>query len=1283
MRSKSSRVTAAQRKSAYRPWIESMEDRLLMAVITVTSTGDAINATDGVVTLREAITAADDNKNISDVVGVGAYGTDTIDFDIPGTGVHTIAPTSPLPVITDPVTIDGYTQPGSAPNTNPVGQGLNGTLLIEIDGENAGDVRFGMLEFQTTDSVVRGLVINRTQGEKIGIDSVGAAGDIQIEGNYIGTDATGTAGFAASPNPNSNARDGISIGSRGNTIGGTTPAARNLISGNIGSPQVSYGVNDISSIPLGIANFVEGNLIGTDVTGTKALGNGIGGVAGGSGLTGVGQLVVGGPEAGAGNLISGNGGIGVHIINGVVQGNLIGTDVTGTLPLGNATGVQTLGNVVVEHNTIAFNTVAGVQFTDINDVPTLGNLITQDSIFSNFGPGIGTSSYLNDSPDADGIQNYPTLASVMPSGAGTQVEGTLASKPSSNYRLEFFTNDERQEDVHDVSNFTMPGEFAEGRTYLGTINVTTDANGLASFTADLPALPAGQAYVTATATDITDDGSGPRNNTSPFSAVAVLGGPSFVVTNTNDSGLGSLREAIYSANLTPGTQTITFAIPANDPRHFYYRNDGIAGQVSLSDIAVTSAANDATIADIDPDWSSSWYSIAPNYDLPKIFDTVVIDGYSQRGSVRNTLPALGPLNTVLRIELDGTNAPGIGLNLGYFNESIDPGNSQIDGLAINRFGGDGIDLGTLNGGVTVAGNFIGTDVSGLLDLGNGGNGVLLNDETGDTIGGDDVGSSNLLSGNGGVGIFVVVSQGILIEGNVLGANRLLTTSLMNDGSAIYLNDVDEAPTTNVADASVSSPPSDVDKQIARLIRVTKNMIAWAPNATKYWLMLFHQKKAELKNTAAQVQNGLNILKVLGFPGKAEVQADAASGPTLLFDLGEPGVQPNDGDNPLTPAIDPDSDDGPNGLQNYPVLQSATSDATGATITGGLNSLTNTSFQLDFYSSSISPDIVRGGEQFLGSIDVTTDASGNAPFSFHSPIIVPDGQYVLSNASVLLRASDGTEVPGATSEFSDGVQVGAAPATAKLSVSQSATPNPVAAGSDLTFTVTVANAGPGTATGVHLVVTPPSGATFISATGGVTPLGGKLTFDLGMLGNGTSKSLSVVVQPLSPGTFLTSAVVSGNQVDTSISDITSSLAITAVDLTSPEITSVVPPSTKDKKQVIVLTFSEDLNSARAALLANYRLVTAGRDKKFGTKDDKIIALRSVTYNVATRSVTLMPRKKLSLGVNYRITVDGTSAHGVDDLAGNLLDNDRDGHESGNYVQIFRLVKAPPSKARRVL
>ena len=145
MRSKSSRVTTVRRKSAYRPRIESLEDRLLMAVITVTSTGDAINA-DG----RAGHAARGDHggqrhKNIGNVVAVGAYGTDdTIAFDIPGPGVHTIALTSPLPVITDPLTIDGYTQPGSVPNSNPVGQGLNATLLIELVGTGAGTAAAGL-----------------------------------------------------------------------------------------------------------------------------------------------------------------------------------------------------------------------------------------------------------------------------------------------------------------------------------------------------------------------------------------------------------------------------------------------------------------------------------------------------------------------------------------------------------------------------------------------------------------------------------------------------------------------------------------------------------------------------------------------------------------------------------------------------------------------------------------------------------------------------------------------------------------------------------------------------------------------------------------------------------------------------------------------------------------------------------------------------------------------------------------------------------------------------------
>ena len=102
------------------------------ATLTVTGTGDTI-AVDGLVTLREAITSANNDANVNaDVVAVGAYGTDTIKFNIPGAGVKTIAPTSTLPAITDPLTIDGYTQPGSSVNTLAVGD--NAILRIQLTG---------------------------------------------------------------------------------------------------------------------------------------------------------------------------------------------------------------------------------------------------------------------------------------------------------------------------------------------------------------------------------------------------------------------------------------------------------------------------------------------------------------------------------------------------------------------------------------------------------------------------------------------------------------------------------------------------------------------------------------------------------------------------------------------------------------------------------------------------------------------------------------------------------------------------------------------------------------------------------------------------------------------------------------------------------------------------------------------------------------------------------------------------------------------------------------------
>jgi len=126
------------------------------ATITVTGSGDAI-AVDGLVTLREAITSANNNANVNaDVVAVGAYGTDTINFAIAGAGVHTISPTSALPTVTDTVVINGYSQPGSSANTLAVGD--NAVLRIEINGTNAPG---GAFIVNSAGNTFTGLVINR------------------------------------------------------------------------------------------------------------------------------------------------------------------------------------------------------------------------------------------------------------------------------------------------------------------------------------------------------------------------------------------------------------------------------------------------------------------------------------------------------------------------------------------------------------------------------------------------------------------------------------------------------------------------------------------------------------------------------------------------------------------------------------------------------------------------------------------------------------------------------------------------------------------------------------------------------------------------------------------------------------------------------------------------------------------------------------------------------------------------------------------------------------------
>jgi CSLREA domain-containing protein len=378
-------------------------------IFTVNSTAngsdaDTVNGTphdgvcadvDGNCTLRAAIEEANANT-----------GPDTIAFNIPGAGVHTITPMgsfaeAPLPPITDPVTIDGTSQPGYA-----------GKPVIELDGSNLPSLTlFGLWLASPASgfgdsggSTIRGLAINGFSGPAAAAVRIDSESN-HIEGNYVGLNAAGIA------KANS---DGIFFtdGGSGNTIGGTTLAARNVISGN-----TAGGV--VFASDAGTGNRVEGNFIGTNPAGTAAIPNG-GGVAGPTGF--VGGNTIGGTAAGAGNVISGNSGIGVQLNStgegDLVQGNLIGTSADGTAAIPNGRGVY-VGNGT--NNTIGGTTAAARNVISGNSqvgITISGFFATGNQVEGNF---IGTN--------AAGTAALPNASGgvlLLGGGGGTTIGGTAA-----------------------------------------------------------------------------------------------------------------------------------------------------------------------------------------------------------------------------------------------------------------------------------------------------------------------------------------------------------------------------------------------------------------------------------------------------------------------------------------------------------------------------------------------------------------------------------------------------------------------------------------------------------------------------------------------------------------------------------------------------------------------------------------------------------------------------------------------------------------------------------------
>src|SRR5688572_419334 len=188
------------------PNLVDMAVSLETQTFVVTDTTDPGNGVcDASCNLREAINAANAKP-----------GPDRIHFSIPGGGVRTILPATLLPPLTDPVTINGYTQPGASANTLAVGN--NAVLRIQLDGESAGNIIAGLV-IRASRCVVFGLVINRCPHEAILIEdppspaATHATGNV-IAGNFIGTDPGGTIALANG--------SGLRISRAINFVGGTS-----------------------------------------------------------------------------------------------------------------------------------------------------------------------------------------------------------------------------------------------------------------------------------------------------------------------------------------------------------------------------------------------------------------------------------------------------------------------------------------------------------------------------------------------------------------------------------------------------------------------------------------------------------------------------------------------------------------------------------------------------------------------------------------------------------------------------------------------------------------------------------------------------------------------------------------------------------------------------------------------------------------------------------------------------------------------------------------------------
>jgi hypothetical protein len=739
------------------------------ATIIVDSTDDGL-ATDGHVTLREAITAINGGGDIEDVVATGAaYGTDdTIKFSI-ASGLQVITLPAPLPSLNNPMLVDGWSQGGVS---------YTGPPLIALDGIAAG---FGTnaLQLNAAGVTVRGLIIQRFHGNGIVIN---AANDTVL-GSYIGTNPSGTAAM-------SNFGDGIFVAGSGATIGGTGTGERNVISGNIG-PTGSEG-NGITVCSCASATIL-GNHIGTDITGTSGIPNAEFGVL----VLDATGVTIGGATASARNVISSNGagGIGAFSsseanLNLTIAGNYIGTDATGTATLPNSQGitVNDAGGVTISGNLISGNTSVGIAMgVTTPPGPTAVSRITGNLI------GLradGTAAL----PNGGGIQ--------LIDAANVTVGGTSAS------------------DRNVISgNTTGIGVFVGGANTTGAV---VAGNYIGTNPAGTGALANVQGVEVQDAPGVmiggTATGAGNLISGNSFEGVAISG----LVTGTTLAGnligtdkngtaaLGNVSAGVHIHDAVSGTAGVPSVIVGGSSAA---ARNVISGNGGANGVIVSGTSSGAVIA-------GNYIGITPSGAAALANDigimvaagsgtTIggtatgagnVISGNTHDGVQINSASSTTVVGNVIGLTADGTTAlgnggvgnPGVGVNVVSGTGAVVGGSTAG---ARNVISGN-MDAGILlTAPATVRGNYIGSGKNGTAPVPNQGPGVNVDNVAGVTIGGTNAADANLIIANVGAGVRVSGSSAqAAILGNSITDNALLPIDLVDGGPAVTLNDPGDGDT---------------------------------------------------------------------------------------------------------------------------------------------------------------------------------------------------------------------------------------------------------------------------------------------------------------------------------------------------------------------------------------------------------------------------------------------------------------------------------------------------------